>query len=113
VLVKAIPPRKGDQLVRGFSLILVLLSSSANAQYFKYSDIASSPQADQNMYIAGAADALARTSSINLCLGKALQMKAGHLTTNVMNYAANKPALHSLGMADVVAAYLKEACRGH
>ena len=36
-----------------------------------------------------------------------------HLTTNVMNYAANKPALHSLGMADVVAAYLKEACRGH
>ena len=39
-------------------------------------------------------------------------MKAGQLTTNVMNYAAGKPALHSQGMADVVAAYLSEACPG-
>jgi hypothetical protein len=66
--------------------------------------------AEQNMYISGVADALSRTSSINLCLGKTLQMKAGQLTTNVMNYAAGKPALHSLGMADVVAAHLSEAC---
>jgi hypothetical protein len=96
--------------VKRLPLMLVLLSSPANAQYFKYSDIASSPPADQNMYIAGVADALARTSSVNLCLGKTLQMKAGQLTTNVMNYAASKPALHSQGMADIVAAYLSEAC---
>ncbi|MEY9592275.1 Na+/serine symporter [Bradyrhizobium yuanmingense] len=96
--------------MKGLPLILVLLSSSANAQYFKYSDIASSPPADQNMYIAGVVDALAQTPSINICLGRTLRMKAGQLTTNVMNYAAGRPALHALGMADVVAAYLKEAC---
>jgi ATP-dependent DNA ligase len=42
--------------------------------------------------------------------GMTLKIRAGQLTTNVMNYAVNKPSLHSLGMADVVAAYLKEAC---
>lgn len=96
--------------MRRVLFLLALLASPANAQYFKYSDIASSPTDHQNMYIAGVADTLARTSSVNLCLGKTLKMKAGQLTVNVMAYAAAKPALHSLGMADVVAAYLKEAC---
>ena len=46
--------------MKGIVLVFFFFSlSPASAQYFKYSDIASSPPADQNMYIAGVADALA------------------------------------------------------
>ncbi|MFZ2157228.1 MAG: hypothetical protein WAV72_14060, partial [Bradyrhizobium sp.] len=91
-------------------LLLIFFSGPANAQYFKYSDIASAPPNDQNMYVSGVADALARGVKINTCLGSSLKMKAGQLTTNVMSFAASRPALHSKSMADVVAAYLREAC---
>jgi hypothetical protein len=91
-------------------ILLLFLGGSAQAQYFRYSDIAASPRADQNMYISGVADALARGDKYNMCLGIALKMKAGQLTTNVMAFAASRPSLHSKSMADVVEAYLREAC---
>ena len=91
-------------------LLLVFLHDPADAQYFNYSDIAASPPNDQNMYISGVADALARENTFNSCLGKTLRMKAGQLRTNVMAFAASRPTLHSKSMADVVAAYLREAC---
>jgi hypothetical protein len=37
-------------------------------------------------------------------------MKARQLTTNVLAFAAGRPALHSKTMADIVSIYLKEAC---
>jgi hypothetical protein len=99
-----------NTLVGAIVAVLAFIHKPAHAQYFKYSDIASSPPNDQNMYISGVADTLARASKVNMCLGSDLKMKAGQLTTNVMAFAASRPALHSKNMADVVAAYLKEAC---
>jgi hypothetical protein len=88
----------------------MLLMGPAQAQYYSYSDIAVAPSNEQNLYISGVADALARNNETHLCLGKNLKMKAGQLKANVMAFAASRPALHSLSMADVVAAYLQEAC---
>ena len=95
------------------ALLLVGAICPANAQYFRYSDIASQSPADQNMYISGVADGLARSAFYNQCLGATLKVKAGQLTTNVLAFAAARPAFHSKGMADVVAAYLREACPTH
>ena len=92
------------------SLAAALISTASQAQYYKYSDILIKDRSSQNMYISGVADALARSGPINICLGLTLKMQAGQLTTNVLNFAASRPALHSGSMADVVAQYLKEAC---
>jgi hypothetical protein len=104
----------GENVVKFRFLLLLLFSllhGPANALYSKYSDIASSVPNDQNMYISGGADALAlNDNTINICLARSLKMKAGQLATNVMAFAASRPALHSRSMADVVAAYLREAC---
>jgi hypothetical protein len=95
---------------RKWLVLGLLFATPANAQYFKYSDILTSQPSDQNMYVSGAADALARNQSVNLCLGNELKMKAGQLTTNVLAFAASRPALHARSMADIVSIYLKEAC---
>ena len=69
--------------------------TTAETGNYSYSDIAIAPSNEQNLYIAGVADALARKNEITFCLGKTLKMKAGQLKTNVMAFAASRPALHS------------------
>lgn len=92
-------------------VLFILIQGPANAQYSKYSDIAASVPNDQVMYISGVADALAlNDNSINICLARSLKMKAGQLATNVIAFAAGRPALHSKSMAEVVAVYLRAAC---
>lgn len=94
----------------GVIIALLLVPNTADAQYYKYSDWAAEDASSRNMYVSGAADALARSERINQCLGATLKMKAGQLTMNVLAFAAGRPALHSRSMAEVIYAYLREAC---
>jgi hypothetical protein len=83
----------------------------AKAGYVSYSEISTYSRHSQIMYVSGAVDGIAALNNhLNHCLAEELKMKASQIATNILNFAATRPALYSLNMSQVVVVYLNEAC---
>lgn len=90
---------------------VVLQAFPASAGYVSYAQISTYRMPSQIMYISGVVDGITAVDErMDRCLTEKLKMSAPQITSNVLNFAAATPALHSLAMAQVVAAYLGEAC---
>lgn len=89
----------------------ILYAIPAKAGYVSYSDVSAYRPHSQIMYISGAVDGIAALNEyLNHCLAEKLKMNASQITANILNFAATRPALHSLNMSQVVVVYLNEAC---
>jgi hypothetical protein len=99
--------------------VFVALCQPAKALYFLYPEWSALPETTRAVYIAGAFDSLVSHSTdengrigskhFDRCVVGA-HMTIGQLSTNVMNFAAQKPELHTLPMPAVMSSYLLAAC---
>jgi hypothetical protein len=111
---------KGDVMLRlgAVLVVLVTLCRPAMALYFLYPDWSALPENARQTYIAGAFDSLVSVATdedgriaakhYDHCVVSA-HISVGQLATNVMNFASQKPELHTLPASIVMAKYLAAA----
>jgi hypothetical protein len=105
-------------------LIALLVSSAAQAYFVTYQQWLAMQEAGRNAYIIGAFDGylyddsqffvseqwkIDATVHYEMCLSKA-RMSSGQLAANVMNFARDKPELHTQPVQHVLMNYLFAAC---
>jgi hypothetical protein len=98
---------------------MVLCVQPASATYYTYNEWSALPEAARTLYISGALDGLtgfgrpednfAAAQHYSACISNA-KMTNGQLATNILNYAKDKPALHTQPAVGAMIGYLIAAC---
>lgn len=107
------------RLVFVFIVLLNLLVEPANALYFNYTEWSALPEVSRTMFMTGAFDSLVSFATdaggeeaakhYDHCVVSA-HMSNGQLATNILNYAKDKPALHTKPATMAMIKYLIAAC---
>jgi hypothetical protein len=113
---------EGEMILRTIVVLIALLvSSGAQANYFTYQQWLAMSELGRAAYVAGAFDslltfidpadeqALAMKWHYNNCLLRA-QMSDTQLAANVMNFAKDRPELHTGPVQGALIGYLIAAC---
>jgi hypothetical protein len=115
---------EGEMMRRTVLIALALLvSPAAQAYYVTYQQWQAMPELARNAYIIGAFDGYLYESSqlispareqaaafhYEMCLSKA-KMTNGQLAANVLNFASDKPKLHTGPVQQALFEYLFSAC---
>jgi hypothetical protein len=97
-------------------LIALLVSSAAQSNYFTYQSWLAMSESSRVAYVSGAFDSLvsfAETDQVAMHYGKCIdtaKMTNSALTTNVLNFAKDKPKLHTGLVQAALLQYLNAAC---
>ena len=97
-------------------LIALLVSSAAQSNYFTYQTWLAMPESSRIAYVSGAFDSLvsfAETEQVAMHYVKCIdtvKMTNSQLTANMLNFAKDKPELHTGLVQRALLKYLAAAC---